>query len=125
MSSRRENCCQILQTLLGIQYSRNSLCIVIYSQHPCNDVVMISMIHFLDTTISCSVHSKLLGQLDYQNSFSACASFWTCCSDTNPCKINEGDCDSDNHCIGNLRCGVGNCGSMYPSNSDCCEEKGR
>ena len=60
-----------------------------------------------------------------QNSFSACKSFWTCCSDTNPCKINEGDCDSDNDCIGNLRCGVANCGSMYPINSDCCQKKGK
>ena len=64
-------------------------------------------------------------QLDCQNSFSACENFWTCCSETNPCQIDEGDCDSDNHCTRNLRCGVGNCGSMYPSNSDCCEKKGR
>ena len=63
-------------------------------------------------------------QLDCQNSFSACTNFWTCCSETNPCQIDEGDCDSDNDCTGNLRCGVGNCGSMYPSNSDCCETKG-
>ena len=64
-------------------------------------------------------------QLDCQNSFSACKNFWTCCSETNPCQIDEGDCDSDNHCTGNLRCGVANCRSMYPSNSDCCEKKGR
>ena len=65
-----------------------------------------------------------LFDLPHCNSFSACENFWTCCSNTNPCKINEGDCDSDNHCIGKLRCGVGNCGPLYPNNSDCCETKG-
>ena len=102
---------------------------------------MIAMINFLDTMISCSGHQNYLekcnatigagqnfmqcNQLDCQNSFSACKNFWTCCSETNPCQIDEGDCDSDNDCTGNLRCGVANCGSMYPSNSDCCEKKGR
>ena len=64
-------------------------------------------------------------QFNYQKSFSACENFWTCCSNTNPCKIDEGDCDRDDHCTENLRCGVGNCGSKYPNNSDCCEQKGK
>jgi hypothetical protein len=41
------------------------------------------------------------------------------------CPLKEGDCDNDDECQGNLKCGQGsgldyNCGSTFPSRYDCC-----
>ena len=37
--------------------------------------------------------------------------------------LNEGDCDSDNDCSGNLRCGFNNCvGSQFHPEADCCHD---
>ena len=44
-----------------------------------------------------------------------------CCSVLAPCAINEGDCDADNECQGNLFCGSNNCPAPFPSQADCCE----
>ena len=44
-----------------------------------------------------------------------------CCSVEAPCAINEGDCDSDSDCQGNLRCGSDNCPAPFPYFADCCE----
>ena len=33
----------------------------------------------------------------------------SCCTTTNRCGINEGDCDNDEDCHGNLICGNDNC----------------
>ena len=49
---------------------------------------------------------------------------WSCCTDTNPCGIGEGDCDKDSHCAGNLICGTkednsNNCPAGF-WNMDCC-----
>ena len=57
--------------------------------------------------------------------FSACQNFWSCCSKDNPCEVTEGDCDLDNHCIGDLICGVSNCGPTFPKNADCCDTGGK
>ena len=46
--------------------------------------------------------------------------FWSCCSYSNPCGLNEGDCDNDYECSGNLICGLNNCDSPFASNADCC-----
>merc|ERR1711920_544494 len=46
-----------------------------------------------------------------------------CCSTAAPCAINEGDCDKDSECQGNLICGRNNCPSFFPSTADCCEGK--
>ena len=48
------------------------------------------------------------------------------CTTDEPCKINEGDCDSDNECKNHLFCGSNNCpGSLgFSSSIDCCETKG-
>jgi len=43
-----------------------------------------------------------------------------CCSSTNQCGINEGDCDTDNDCQAGLICGQNNCGVGWPINADCC-----
>ena len=47
---------------------------------------------------------------------------WSCCSSQNPCEVDEGDCDLDNHCLGNLFCGVDNCPNDFPSGADCCKD---
>ena len=49
---------------------------------------------------------------------------WTCCSIQNPCKVDEGDCDSDTECLGNHFCGTDNCPNGFPSSADCCEDGG-
>ena len=47
-----------------------------------------------------------------------------CCTSSNPCGINQGDCDSDSECNGDLICGNDNCIDLWPSfgnaNADCC-----
>lgn len=45
-----------------------------------------------------------------------------CCSKVSPCHINEGDCDTNIECQGNLVCGRNNCPAPFPSSADCCEE---
>ena len=47
----------------------------------------------------------------------------TCCSSSEQCSINQGDCDLDSDCSGNLVCGTDNCQSHFPSTADCCEEQ--
>ena len=45
-----------------------------------------------------------------------------CCTSGSPCKSNEGDCDSDSECEGNLVCGKNNCGTAFTWKwADCCE----
>ena len=44
-----------------------------------------------------------------------------CCSVAVPCAINEGDCDKESECQGNLICGSNNCPAPFPSEADCCE----
>ena len=44
-----------------------------------------------------------------------------CCTSANPCGINQGDCDSDDQCYGDLKCGSNNCiGFVGDSGADCC-----
>ena len=44
-----------------------------------------------------------------------------CCNNLSPCDIGEGDCDTDDDCLGSLVCGKQNCGSGFFWNStDCC-----
>ena len=54
-----------------------------------------------------------------------------CCTRSKPCVVGEGDCDNDNECHGNLKCGEGkkggrdnNCkklfNSTWHSEADCC-----
>ena len=45
-----------------------------------------------------------------------------CCTPTNPCPENQGDCDSDNDCRGNLKCGEDNCpkNTGHSKYDDCC-----
>ena len=46
---------------------------------------------------------------------------WSCCSITNQCGENEGDCDSDAHCSNDLKCGTENCvGRHFHPLADCC-----
>ena len=57
------------------------------------------------------------------DSFTGCdwsVSDYSCCSSSHPCGIFEGDCDSDDECVGQLLCGKDNCHYPFPSNADCC-----
>ena len=48
-----------------------------------------------------------------------------CCTKDNPCEVNEGDCDSNEDCKGDLRCGQANCDAEkfgIKSKTDCCYE---
>ena len=54
-----------------------------------------------------------------------CDNVWSCCSSASPCNVNQGDCDTNEDCIGDLVCGISNCiGSEFPANVDCCESQG-
>ena len=46
----------------------------------------------------------------------------SCCTTKDPCGVDEGDCDKDSHCAGELVCGSNNCGSRFPSGADCCKQ---
>ena len=48
-----------------------------------------------------------------------------CCSDSEPCGLNNGDCDKDSHCQGELKCGHNNCGEGrgFDPTDDCCVGK--
>ena len=43
-----------------------------------------------------------------------------CCSREEPCEINQGDCDKEYECQGNLICGTNNCPWPFPRRADCC-----
>ena len=47
-----------------------------------------------------------------------------CCTKENPCFEGDGDCDYDNQCYGDLKCGKQNCakkyGGFWDQNDDCC-----
>jgi len=44
----------------------------------------------------------------------------SCCNSSNLCDIDEGDCDADSDCDGDLICGSNNCVSPFPATHDCC-----
>ena len=51
----------------------------------------------------------------------------SCCTSSNQCREGEGDCDSDDECLGNLKCGQGNglddncdASSGFGQFDDCC-----
>merc|ERR1712079_393174 len=44
---------------------------------------------------------------------------WSCCNNSTPCGLGQGDCDYDSDCAGNLVCGYDNCAAGSPS-LDCC-----
>ena len=44
-----------------------------------------------------------------------------CCSSSNKCDENQGDCDKDSDCKSGLKCGTDNCPTGFPDKSyDCC-----
>ena len=45
---------------------------------------------------------------------------YDCCTPSNQCGPNQGDCDSNSDCQGDLVCGNDNCQSPFPSDADCC-----
>ena len=45
-----------------------------------------------------------------------------CCTADKPCGVGEGDCDSDDQCSGDLKCGTDNCGTGFVDVAmDCCQ----
>ena len=61
---------------------------------------------------------------DHNFSFVVCTGGDECCTSSNLCDIDEGDCDSDDNCILGLKCGDNNCptktGLKWDLNDDCC-----
>ena len=59
-----------------------------------------------------------------EESSSGCSSHddWDCCTSSNQCGVNEGDCDSDSECMDGLVCGNNNCPAGAPDSFDCCTE---
>ena len=53
-----------------------------------------------------------------------CAGGDSCCTPSNPCEVNEGDCDRDADCVGSLRCGVNNCIRQSPFLACTCKNGG-
>ena len=47
---------------------------------------------------------------------------WTCCTESSPCGLGNGDCDSDIECQGILVCGDNNCADG-DYRMDCCQKK--
>ena len=45
---------------------------------------------------------------------------YNCCTSANPCGLNQGDCDSDDECSGDLSCGLDNCIGFGVTDADCC-----
>ena len=43
---------------------------------------------------------------------------FSCCNDLYKCKVNEGNCNNNNDCYGNLECGDKNCD--WSSEANCC-----
>merc|ERR1712133_91072 len=51
---------------------------------------------------------------------------WACCTKKDPCYIDEGDCDNDKECAGDLVCGKNNCPETFTvrrgkNRPDCCK----
>ena len=47
-----------------------------------------------------------------------------CCSTESPCRVGEGDCDTNAECVGDLVCGTNNCqmfDASWKDTRDCCE----
>ena len=46
----------------------------------------------------------------------------SCCKPSNQCGEKEGDCDKDEDCFGNLKCGTDNCDASlgFTKSTDCC-----
>ena len=46
----------------------------------------------------------------------------SCCKTSNQCAEGEGDCDNNDECQANLKCGKDNCNAAlgFPSKYDCC-----
>ena len=63
------------------------------------------------------------------NSVYTCNKVVECCNEDFPCKLGEGNCDSDADCVGNLICGYNNCGpefswstvEYWSPGTNCCE----
>ena len=60
--------------------------------------------------------------------FIACTGGDSCCTSTNKCDVDEGDCDWDSDCKAGLKCGSNNCkvktGLDWDSKDDCCFNPG-
>ena len=44
----------------------------------------------------------------------------TCCTPDKQCDLDEGDCDTDEDCLGDYVCGTNNCHSSFVKTHDCC-----
>ena len=68
------------------------------------------MIYFVATDLACAGGSK--------------SQTIDCCTTDAPCEVNEGDCDRDSECKGDLVCGDNNCDQAFTWRfADCCTER--
>ena len=62
------------------------------------------------------------------NCITACTGGDSCCTTTNKCGEDEGDCDKDSDCKEGLTCGNDNCiknsGIQWDATDDCCYRPG-
>ena len=64
---------------------------------------------------------KLLEHFSIMQHLGTCSGWdYDCCTPSNPCYEGYGDCDRDEDCVGDLVCGVDNCGPSFSSIEDCC-----
>jgi len=72
-----------------------------------------------------TARQKCFGEIFKWPSGNADSKTWACCTSSEPCGLFEGDCDNDDECKGNFKCGEYNCLDMNPDSSfstgaDCC-----
>ena len=53
--------------------------------------------------------SSIAADLTENTKCSATNWSYGCCSSDDPCTLNQGDCNSDEECYGDLKCGTDNC----------------
>ena len=68
---------------------------------------------------SFSIH-LIAEHLDNDTRCTAINWYYNCCTSANPCGLNQGDCDSDDECSGDLSCGLDNCVGFGVTDADCC-----
>ena len=82
----------------------------------------VSVLKFFPNFISECLPTECIHVLEYDTKYCDASGYSSsCCTPEKPCEIGKGDCDVDGDCIGDLLCGVNNCGNGFPDKADCCK----